>query len=71
MARPLKKKKKKKNATSLTCHNHHEDGEYLLVVGLRGDVPEANARHARHRVVERRHVHGLPRGPSLNCLGTW
>lgn len=40
-------------------HDHHADGEYLLVVRLRGDVAEAHAGHARHGVVQRRHVHGL------------
>ncbi len=48
-----------------TCDDHHAYGEDLLVVGLGGQVAEAHARHARHGVVQGRHVHGLARGPAL------
>lgn len=41
-----------------TGDNHHADGEDLLVVGLRGDVPEPHRGHAGHREVERGDVHG-------------
>ena len=42
--------------TKFTWYNHHEDGEYLLVVCLRGDVAEADTGHAGHGVVERCYV---------------
>ena len=41
----------------LTRHNHHQNGEDLLVVRLRSDVAESDASHTGHCVVERCHVH--------------
>jgi len=47
----------------LTRNDHHANGENFLVVGLRGDIPETDAGHARHGEVKCGHVHGLSRWP--------
>lgn len=51
------------NMALLTSYDHHADCEDLLVVGLSGDVAEADTGHARHGKVKRRDVHGLPGRP--------
>ena len=47
-----------------TCDDHHADGEDLLVVSLGGDVAKADGGHARHGVVQRRHVHRFSARPA-------
>lgn len=47
----------------LTRNDHHAYGENLLVVGLRGDIPETDAGHAGHGEVQCGYVHSFSRWP--------
>ena len=52
----------------LTCHYHHQDGEYLLIVCLRSNVTKPHTSHAGHGVVQSCHIHWLSAWPSLNKI---